>query len=191
MNSPPHYPYPLCCPEDGSCIAILSGCGNTLQEMLMGQWLWSDLGYLLTEVSEDAACLYPLQSGFHPSYSTQTLLLHCLDKWYKTLDTKRYVGAVFLDISKAFDTVSHKLLLSKLTNLGLSSTATSWFRSYLSNCSQITHVLDSYSSRAFPLLGSPRALSLVPLYFLPSSTTFSLFFFSTRLFSLLMIWPSL
>ena len=70
--------------------------------------------------------LYPLQSRFCPSHSTQTLL-HCLDRCYKTLDTKKYVGAVFLNISKAFDTVSHELLLSKLTNLGLSSTATSWF----------------------------------------------------------------
>lgn len=70
--------------------------------------------------------LYPLQSGFCPSHSTQTLLLHCLDKWYKALDTKKYVRAVFLDISKAFGTASHELL-SKLANLGLSPSATSWF----------------------------------------------------------------
>ena len=60
-----------------------------------------------------------LQSGFHPSHSTQTLLLHCLDKWYKDLDTKKYVGTVFLDISKASNSVSHELLLSKLANLPL------------------------------------------------------------------------
>ena len=108
--------------------------------------------------------LYPLQSGFR-------------------IDTKKYVGAVFLNISKAFDTISHELLLFKLANLGLSSTATSWFRSYLSNRSQITPVLDSYSSLGFPLLRSPRALSLVPLYFLPSSMIFTLFFLSTVLFA--------
>ena len=70
--------------------------------------------------------LYPLQSGFCSSHSTQTLLLHCLDKWYKALDTKKYVRAVLLDISKAFGTASHELL-SKLANLGLSPSATSWF----------------------------------------------------------------
>jgi len=104
--------------------------------------------------------LYPVQSGFCPPHSTQTLLLHCFEKWYKALDTKKYVNAVFLDISKAFDIVSHELLLSKLTNLGKSSTATSCFRSYLSNRSQITRVLDSYSSPAFPSSGVPRALYL-------------------------------
>ena len=46
--------------------------------------------------------LYSLQSGLCPSHSTQTLLLHCLDKWYKALDTKKYMSAVFLNISKAF-----------------------------------------------------------------------------------------
>ena len=91
--------------------------------------------------------LYLLQCRFRPSHSTQTLLLHCLDKWYKAQHTKKYVGAVFLDIS------NHELLLSKLTNLSLSSTATSWFRSYLCNHSQITCVLDSYSSPGFPSTG--------------------------------------
>ena len=111
--------------------------------------------------------LYPLQSGFRPSHSTQTLLLHCLDKWYKALaiDTKKYVGVVFLDISKAFDTVTHELLLSKLTNLGLSSSTTSWFRSYLSNRSQVTRVLDSYSFPGFPSSGVPQGSILGPTLF--------------------------
>ena len=58
--------------------------------------------------------------------------------------------------------VRHKLLLFKLTKLGLSSTATSWFPSYLSNCSQITRVLDSYSSLSFPSSGIPQGSSLDP-----------------------------
>lgn len=64
--------------------------------------------------------LFPLQSGFCPIYSTQTLLLHCLDNWYKDLDSKQYIGMVFLVISKAFDTINHDLLLSELDKLGLS-----------------------------------------------------------------------
>ena len=60
--------------------------------------------------------------------------------------------------------------------------------SYLSNCSQITRVL---SPQAFLLLGSPWALSLVPLFSLPSSMTFPLFFLPNSLFSLLMIQPTL
>ena len=106
--------------------------------------------------------LFPLQSGFRPSHSTQTLLLHCLDRWYKTLDQKKLVGVVFLDISKAFDTVSHKRLLSKLSNLGLSVSAVSQFCSYLSNrC----HVADSYSSPSFPSSGVPQYSVLGPTLF--------------------------
>ena len=51
-------------------------------------------------------------AGFHPSQSTQSLLLHCCDKWYKALDSKTFISVAFLDISKAFDTVNHELLLS-------------------------------------------------------------------------------
>ena len=72
---------------------------------------------------------------------------------------------MFLDISKAFDTVSHNRLLSKLANLGLSPSATSWFWSYLSNRSQITRILDSYSSPGFPSSGVPQGSILGPTLF--------------------------
>ena len=109
--------------------------------------------------------LFPLQSGFRPYHSTQTLLLHCLDRWYKALDSKQFVGVVFLDISKAFDTVSHELLLSKLSNLGLSPSAVSWFQSYLSNRCHITRVADSFSSPGFPSSGVPQGSILGPTLF--------------------------
>ena len=100
--------------------------------------------------------LFPLQSGFRPSHSTQTLLLYCLDRWYRALDNRSFVGVVFLDITKAFDTVSHNLLLSKLSSLGLSTSAVSWFQSYVSNRCHITQVADSYSSPGFPSSGVPQ-----------------------------------
>ena len=109
--------------------------------------------------------LFPYQSGFRPSHSTQTLLLHCLDKWYKALDSKKLVGVVFLDISKAFDTVNHDLLLSKLFHLGLSPSTVSWFKSYLSNRSHVTRVANSYSSLAFPCSGVPQGSVLGPTLF--------------------------
>ena len=109
--------------------------------------------------------LFPLQSGFRPSHSTKTLLLHCLDKWYKALDNKKYVGVVFLDISKAFDTVPHDLLLLKLSRFGLSPSTISWFRSYLSNRSHVTRVENSYSSLGFPSSGVPQGSILGPTLF--------------------------
>ena len=66
---------------------------------------------------------------------------------------------------KAFDTVNHELLLSKLSNLGLSASAVSWFQSYLSNCCHVTRVADSYSSPGFPSSGVPRGSVLGPTLF--------------------------
>ena len=109
--------------------------------------------------------LFPLQSGFRPSHSTQTLLLYCLDRWYRALDKRSFVGVVFLDITKAFDTVTHNLRLSKLSSLGLSTSAVSWFQSYLSNCCHITQVADSYSSPSFPSSGVPQGSILGPTLF--------------------------
>ena len=109
--------------------------------------------------------LFPLQSGFRPSHSTQTLLLHCLDTWYKALDNKQFIGVIFLDISKAFDTVNHNLLLSKLSNLGLSASTISWFQSYLLNRSHVTRVAHHHSSPGFPSAGVPQGSVLGPTLF--------------------------
>ena len=61
----------------------------------------------------------PFQSGFRPGYSTQDVL-HCvIDSWLDELDKHRHVGAIFLDLAKAFDCVNHNLLLKKLSFYGL------------------------------------------------------------------------
>ena len=78
-----------------------------------------------------------------------------IDKWYKALDSKKYVEVVFLDISKAFDALNHDLPMSKLSHLGLSSSSLSWFKSYLSNCLHVTRVAKFYSSLGFPCSGIP------------------------------------
>ena len=72
---------------------------------------------------------------------------------------------VFLDLSKAFDTMDHHLLLRKLTNIGLTSSTTQWFRSYLTNRSQITSVGDAHSAAAEMPVGVPQGSILGPLLF--------------------------
>ena len=109
--------------------------------------------------------LFPFQSGFRQNHSTQSLLLYCLDQWYKALDDKKYVGVVFLDISKAFDTVNHNLLLLKLSHLGLSPSTIAWFKSYLSNRCHQTRIENTYSSLCFPTNGVPQGSTLGPTLF--------------------------
>ena len=72
-------------------------------------------------------------------------LILSTDFW-KKLDNGMLTGAVFLDLSKAFDTVDHSLLLTKLKQIGTSDNVTGWFRSYLSNRFQLTAVGDVQST---------------------------------------------
>ena len=57
--------------------------------------------------------------GYRKGYSAQNALIHLIEKWKQTLDAKGYAGAVLMDLSKAFDTINHELLIAKLSAYGL------------------------------------------------------------------------
>ena len=82
------------------------------------------------------------------------------------MDAGSFVGVVFLDLSKAFDTVDYHLLLRKPIKIGLTSSTSQWFRSYLTNRSQITLVGDALSSAIEMPVGVPQGSLLGPLLFL-------------------------
>ena len=84
--------------------------------------------------------LAPNQSGFRTLHSTSTALLKCTDDWYCGLDVGKYVGVIFVDLKKAFDTVDHEILVQKLAHYGIRSSELKWFKSYLSNRSQFARV---------------------------------------------------
>ena len=70
-------------------------------------------------------------TGFRKNHSTQNASLVMSEKWKTILNKKLRVGALFMDLSKAFDTLDHSLLLAKLSVYGFDNNCLSFIRSYL------------------------------------------------------------
>ena len=77
--------------------------------------------------------LFKKQFGFRSGHSTNHALLELIDQIGECFDEKKYFLGIFVDLSKAFDTVNHKILINKLQNYGICSKNLLWFKSYLSN----------------------------------------------------------
>ena len=69
-----------------------------------------------------------------------------LEKWKNTLDKGKHVGAVFMDLSKAFDTINQDLLIAKLETYGISTSALLFMFSYLKNRSQRVIINSPFST---------------------------------------------
>ena len=105
------------------------------------------------------------QSGNRQFHSTETAILHFTDEILKNMDAKKVSLVVLLDMSKAFDSINHELLLSKLRKIGVSTSAHKWFKSYLIDRSQVVKIEDT-TSKALPLeFGLPQGSIIGPLLF--------------------------
>ena len=88
-----------------------------------------------------------------------------MDNWLNAINNSETVGTVFLDLTKAFDLVNHKLLLQKLTAYKFSSNTQLWFQSYLTNRSQQVNISGKLSEPLHIEAGVPQGSVLGPLLF--------------------------
>ena len=116
----------------------------------------------------DNDLFYNYQYGFRKKHSTETAILQLIDQIYNDLDEKRkrLPIAIFLDLSKAFDTIDHEILLQKLKHYGINNIEHKWFQSYLSNRSQFVEFDGTQSNPKGITTGVPQGSILGPLLFL-------------------------
>jgi hypothetical protein len=80
------------------------------------------------------------QFGFRAKHSTTHAVIHLIDKVVTAIDNSEHTLGIFLDFSKAFDTLDHSILLQKLNHYGIRGRSLEWFTSYLSNRKQYVTV---------------------------------------------------
>ncbi len=103
------------------------------------------------------------QSGFRKKHSTTTAALKVLNDIVGSIDNGDFCASLFIDLSKAFDTVDHEILLHRLKSVGLSSDVIPWFKNYLSGRTQCVQAEGKLSDSLSE--GVPQGSVLGPLLF--------------------------
>ena len=109
--------------------------------------------------------LYNYQFWFRKLYSTTMALIEFSDNIHRLLDEWNYVIGIFIDFTKAFDTVDHGIPLHKLYRYGIRGHTNYFFRSYLTNRTQYTYVNGEKSDTSRITRGFPQGSVLGRLFF--------------------------
>lgn len=128
----------------------------------------------LTEYLSDNNLLNSHQSAYIKSHSTESALLSVHDHIIKAMSLQKVTCLTLLDLSAAFDTIDHSILLERLSSwFGITSTALGWLKSYLQNRSFYV-TIDNINSSPYQLLyGVPQGSVLGPLLFILYTTPLS------------------
>ena len=137
-------------------ISILSNFSKIFERVMYNR---------LIEFIERFEILYCYQFGFRKNNSTNFALIHLTNKIATAIDQNKITAGVFVDLSKAFDTLNHQILFSKLERYGIRGVALQWIKSYFENREQFVQY-DVTSSKQIIQCGVPQGSILGPLFFI-------------------------
>ena len=133
-------------------------CFSKILEKIMYNRLYKHL--------KEKDILYKKQFGFQEKHSTEHAILQLIDQVNNSFERNQFTLGIFIDLSKAFDTVDRKILSSKLKNHGVRGNNLKWFESYLNNRKQFIAYNNKYTSFEMTKCGVPQGSILEPLLFL-------------------------
>ena len=110
-------------------------------------------------------CLSSILCGFRKGYNAQHALVRVLEKWKSSLDSGENIGAILMDLPKAFDCIRHDLLLAKLDAYGFSHESLCLIYSFLDNRHKRVKINGSFSTYKRFHLGVPQGSVLGSLFF--------------------------
>ena len=110
--------------------------------------------------------LFRKQFGFRKGHSTDHALIKLIGSIYDSFNQNKYTLVVFIDLSKAFDTVDHNILIDKLNSYGMKNNSLKWVSSYLSNRKQFMQAGAIKTSSFDIICGVPQGSILRPLLFI-------------------------
>ena len=136
---------------------MLSPFSKTLERIVYDQFM---------TFLEKYNILNKYQFGFRKGHSTEQAILEIIENLKTSIDNNLITCGVFIDFSKAFDTVNHEILLAKLFKYGIRGHSLKWFNSYLTNRLQFVQIDNVQSSTLTMTCGVPQGSTLGPLLFL-------------------------
>ena len=132
-------------------VSILTCFSKIIEKILFGR---------LSSFFKKHNVVYKNQYGFQSNISTSNAMLNVVTSSCDNIDDHSYTGLAFVDLYKAFDTVSHNILLTKLNNYGIRGVALTLIRSYLDNRQKFVFINQSQSNLKPVRVGVPQGSSL-------------------------------
>ena len=131
-------------------VSVLPAMSKVIERVMHSQ---------VTDYFCDLKLFYENQYGFRKRHSTELAALELVDRILNAIDKKEIPLTIFIDLSKAFDTIDHSILIQKLNYYGIRDKEGELFISYLNNRKQSISLDNTYSSFLSVKMGLPRGRS--------------------------------